>query len=78
MWNIGAPVLLQGKYWGAYLIGISLQRIDIIKNQMIIIIVTIMIINLSFTLLIILAVIPRKYLMPPLTEGSTDTTGRPS
>jgi hypothetical protein len=73
MWNIGAPISLQGKHWGTFLIGISLQRLDIIKNQMIIIIVTIMVINLSFTLLVILAVIPRKYLMPPPSEKSADT-----
>jgi hypothetical protein len=40
---------------------------------MIIIIVTIMVINLSFTLLVILAVIPRKYLMPPTAEKSAGT-----
>jgi hypothetical protein len=73
MWNIGTPISLQGKHWGTFLIGVSLQRIDIIKNQMIIIIVTIMVINLSFTLLVILAVIPRKYLMPPPSEKSADT-----
>ncbi len=64
MWNIGAPVQLRDKHWGAFLVGISLHRVDIIKNQMIIITVTIMIIILSFTLLMILAVIPQKYLVP--------------
>jgi hypothetical protein len=63
MWDIGSPVFLRDKYWGAFLVGISLHRIDIIKNQMVIITVTIMIIILSFTLLIILAVIPQKYLV---------------
>jgi hypothetical protein len=65
MWNIGAPVTFQGKHWGAFLVGISLHRVDIIKNQMVIITVTLMIIILSFTLLIILAVIPEKYLVVP-------------
>ncbi|OHD71473.1 MAG: hypothetical protein A2W19_02760 [Spirochaetes bacterium RBG_16_49_21] len=72
MWNIGAPVRLEGNYWGAFLIGVSLDRINIIKNQMVIIIVTIMIIILSFTLLIVLAVIPQKYLAPRPGE-SPDT-----
>lgn len=63
MWDIGSPIFLRDKYWGAFLVGISLHRIDIIKNQMVIITVTLMIIILSFTLLIILAVIPQKYLI---------------
>ncbi len=72
MWNIASPITLQGKFWGIYLIGISLNRIDIIKNQMIIIIVTVMIICLSFTLLVILAVIPKKYLTPVPAEKGAD------
>ncbi len=71
MWNIGAPVRLRGNHWGAYLVGISLHRIDIIKNQMVILTVTIMIIILSFTLLIILAVIPQKYLVPASPRQET-------
>lgn len=77
MWNIGAPVRFRDKHWGAYLVGISLHRIDIIKNQMVIITVTIMIIILSFTLLVILAVIPQKYLVPqakPETPGESGNT----
>ncbi len=77
MWNIGAPVSFREIHWGAFLVGISLHRIDIIKNQMVIITVTIMIIILSFTLLVILAVIPQKYLVPQAkTEesGNTDIT----
>ncbi len=75
MWNIGTPVKFRDKHWGAYLVGISLHRIDIIKNQMVIITVTIMIIILSFTLLVILAVIPQKYLVPPVKPGAPDGTG---
>jgi hypothetical protein len=75
MWDIGSPVFLRGKYWGAFLVGISLHRIDIIKNQMVIITVTIMIIILSFTLLIILAVIPQKYLVPQTDKPAADTGG---
>jgi hypothetical protein len=72
MWDIGAPVQFRDKHWGAFLVGISLHRIDIIKNQMVIITVTIMIIILSFTLLVILAVIPQKYLVP---QAKPETTG---
>jgi hypothetical protein len=75
MWNIGSPVFLRDKYWGAFLVGISLHRIDIIKNQMVIITVTIMIIVLSFTLLIILAVIPQKYLVPAQDKPAAETGG---
>jgi hypothetical protein len=76
MWNIGAPVQLRDRHWGAFLVGISLHRVDIIKNQMIIITVTIMIIILSFTLLMILAVIPQKYLVPsPATKDQAAATG---
>ena len=79
IWNIGAPVMLRGKFWGAFLIGISLHRVDIIKNQMVIITVTIMIIILSFTLLILLAVIPQKYLVatPPKSDISVNTESPP-
>ncbi|MBN2079271.1 MAG: hypothetical protein JW838_09915 [Spirochaetes bacterium] len=70
MWNIGSPVHLRDRHWGAFLVGISLHRINIIKNQMIIITVTLMIIILSFTLLVILAVIPQKYLEPPADSGA--------
>jgi hypothetical protein len=74
MWDIGAPVEFRNNHWGAFLVGISLHRIDIMKNQMVIITVTIMIIILSFTLLVILAVIPQKYLVPQAkTEGGDDT-----
>lgn len=62
VWNIGAPITIGGRHWGAFLIGISLHRISIIKNQMFIVVMTIMIVVLSFTLLFILAVIPRKFL----------------
>ncbi|MBN1497345.1 MAG: hypothetical protein JXA07_11285 [Spirochaetes bacterium] len=79
IWNIGAPVWLRGECWGAFLIGISLHRIDIIKNQMVIITVTIMIIILSFTLLILLSVIPQKYLVadPPRSEVTVNTENPP-
>jgi hypothetical protein len=75
MWNIGTPVSLRERHWGAFLVGISLHRVDIIKNQMIIITVTIMIIILSFTLLMILAVIPQKYLVPPAAPNQPEAPG---
>ncbi|MCG8697602.1 MAG: hypothetical protein MI922_06070 [Bacteroidales bacterium] len=60
MWNIAASLKIDGKHWGAFLIGVSLKRINEIKNQMLILIITIMFVILSLTLLAILAVIPRK------------------
>jgi hypothetical protein len=75
MWDIGTPVKIRDRQWGAFLVGISLHRVDIIKNQMIIITVTIMIIILSFTLLMILAVIPQKYLAP--AAGPSDQGAAP-
>lgn len=76
MWDIGAPLQLRGRHWGAFLVGISLHRVDIIKNQMIIITVTIMIIIMSFTLLMILAVIPQKYLVAA-SSAAPDQAGAP-
>ncbi|MCU0849106.1 MAG: HAMP domain-containing protein [Spirochaetes bacterium] len=73
MWNIGAPVKVKGKHWGAFLIGVSLQRIEAIKNQMVILIITVMFVILSLTMLAILAVIPRKYFTP---EGNGNSTGQ--
>jgi len=84
MWDIGTSVNVRDRHWGAFLIGISLHRVDIIKNQMIIITVTIMIIILSFTLLMILAVIPQKYLAPaveaspPGQDATPDGSQKPS
>ena len=62
MWMIGCPTIVRGKHWGAFLIGVSLQRIDDIKNQMMILIITVLFVILSLTMLSILAVIPRKLL----------------
>lgn len=60
--NIGAPVTLDGKHWGTFVIGISMERVNMIKNQMLIMIVTVMLVILSMSMLAILAVIPRKIL----------------
>ncbi len=62
IWNIGAPVRYKGNHWGVFLVGVSLSRVEAIKNQMVILIVTIMFVILSLTMLAILAVIPKKYL----------------
>ena len=66
MWLIGSPVNLRGRLWGFYLMGVSLQRIDIIKNQMTIITVTVMFMILSISLLAIIGMIPRKLLASDL------------
>jgi hypothetical protein len=62
IWNIGAPVKLRGKDWGSFVIGVSLKRMNEIKNQMLIMIVTIMFVILSLTLLALFAIIPKKLL----------------
>ncbi len=62
IWNIGAPVILKDKYWGSFVIGVSLKRINEIKNQTLIMIVTIMFVILSLTLLALFAIIPKKLL----------------
>jgi len=60
MWNMGAPVWVRGKYWGAFVMGISLERLNSIQNQMIILIVTVMVIIMTITVLVFVAVLPRK------------------
>jgi hypothetical protein len=62
LWNIGAPVRLDGQQWGSFIIGVNLERIGNIKNQMLILIIIAMSIILATTNLVILAIIPRKYL----------------
>jgi len=62
IWNIGAPITLYDKKWGSFLIGVNLERIDTIKNQMLVLIIVTMSVILAVTNLVILAIIPRKYL----------------
>ena len=62
LWNIGAPVTIEGQHWGSFIIGVNLERIGNIKNQMLILIIITMSIILATTNLVILAIIPRKYL----------------
>lgn len=60
MWIIGSPVFVKDKHWGAFIIGVSLDRITEIKNQMILIIAAVMFIILSMTILALLAIMPRQ------------------
>jgi len=60
MMNVGAPVFIKNRHWGAFLIGVSLQRVTVIKNQMLILIIVTMFAIISLSLLAGLAVMPRK------------------
>ncbi len=60
MWDIAAPIFLGDKHWGAFRIGVSLERIEGIKNQMVIIIGMSLLVILSITTLILFLVIPRR------------------
>jgi len=62
MWNIGAPVKFREKHWGTFLIGVSLERINALKQSMSIMIIVVMFIILGLTLLAIIAIIPKKLL----------------
>ncbi|PKL36209.1 MAG: hypothetical protein CVV44_18505 [Spirochaetae bacterium HGW-Spirochaetae-1] len=65
LWNIGAPVRLHNRHWGAFLIGVSMQRVNIIKNQMLILIIVTIFAIISLSLLAALAVMPRKLFTGP-------------
>jgi hypothetical protein len=60
IWDIAAPIRVKGKHWGAFRLGVSLYRIDSIKNQMIILIGMSLLVILSVTMLMLFLVIPRK------------------
>lgn len=62
IWNIGAPVRLYGEQWGSFVIGVNLKRIDDIKYEMLVLIIITMSVILVTTNLIILMMIPRRYL----------------
>jgi hypothetical protein len=62
LWNIGAPVRLYGKQWGSFIIGVNLTQIDSIKNQMLLLIIITMSIILVLTNLVIIAMLPRRYI----------------
>jgi hypothetical protein len=60
IWNISSPVYLNGKHWGSFLIGVSMKGVNIIKNQMIIMIIIILAVIISLTMLAGLSVMPRS------------------
>lgn len=60
MWDIAASVKIHEKHWGAFRVGVSLDRIDEIKNQMIILIGMSMLVIVSITMLLLFLIIPRK------------------
>lgn len=60
MWDIAAPVKVKGKHWGAFRIGVSLSRIEEIKNQMVLLIGMTMFVILSATMLMLFMIIPRR------------------
>lgn len=60
IWDISAPVRVRDRHWGAFRVGIQLNRIDEIKNQMIILIGMSLLVILSVTMLMLFLIIPRK------------------
>jgi len=62
IWDIASPVIVAGKHWGAFRVGVSLKRIDDLKNNMLLIIVMTIFIIVSLTLLMLFLIIPRKLL----------------
>lgn len=60
IWDIAAPVKVNNKHWGAFRIGVSLKRIEELKNNMLLIIVMTIFIIVSITLLTLLMILPRK------------------
>jgi hypothetical protein len=61
IWNIASPIFIDGKKWGSFLIGVSLERIDRIKLEMLTLTIITMFIIMAITLLAILLITPRKY-----------------
>ncbi|TAL36767.1 MAG: HAMP domain-containing protein [Spirochaetes bacterium] len=60
IWDIAASVTVKGRHWGAVRTGVSLERIDEIKNQMIILVGMSLLVILSITMLMLFLIIPRK------------------
>ena len=58
--DFAAPIRVGGKHWGAFRVGLSMERIDDINNQMIILVTMSLLVILSVTMLILFLVIPRK------------------
>ncbi len=68
MWLVASPVIVRNQRWGFFLLGVSLQRLNIIKNQMYIITFSVMFMILSMCILAIIGIIPRKFLAYDLPE----------
>jgi hypothetical protein len=60
IWDIASPVVVNEKHWGAFRVGVSLKRIEELKNNMLLIIVMTIFIIVSLTLLMLFLIIPRK------------------
>src|SRR6056297_80232 len=60
MWDIAAAVHVRDKHWGAFRIGVSLERINEIKNQMIIIVGMTILVILSRNMVMRFLVLARK------------------
>jgi len=60
IWDIASAVSINEKHWGAFRVGVSLKRIDELKNNMLLIIVMTIFIIVSLTLLMLFLIIPRK------------------
>ena len=71
-WNIGAPVRLYGRQWGSFIIGVNLDRITSIKNEMLALIIVTMSIIIAVTNLVILAIIPRRSQPRRKVDGEPD------
>ncbi len=60
IWDIASPVKVQGKHWGAFRVGVSMQSIQELKGHMFLTIVLTIFIIISITLLMLFLIIPKK------------------
>ena len=60
MWDFAAPIRVGDKHRGAFRVGLSMERVDEINNQMIILVTMSLLVILSVTMLLLFLVIPRK------------------
>lgn len=60
IWDITSAVMVNDKHWGAFRVGVSLKRIEELKNNMLLIIVMTIFIIVSMTLLMLFLIIPKK------------------
>jgi hypothetical protein len=68
IWDIAVPINIKGKHWGAFRIGVSFNRINDIKVQMLFIVVMTIFVIVCVTLLMLFMVIPRKFLSSDITD----------